>query len=252
MALFSWLCIAGAVHGSVGGISGFGMVAVAALALGVQAGPFFWAVIALWELRREGSPPFPYRRWFHSSLFLAGDALFFLRDGEAQSVKAHWIVGGGYRRDAVEDTTANTGIGIDSVGLLLFVLLPTAIGWVSGVMLAAGARCVHSGELCGPIFFVGSSGGVAMLLFGGLGPSVLVFSWVASGIFGRKTGHIGLLMYLVMMWLFMIVAGSACIHSGGESPLCGPGGEGGGIVMVVIGVLLPCGLTCGLMVFMKS
>jgi hypothetical protein len=45
-------------------------------------------------------------------------------------------------------------------------------------------------------------------------------------------------MYLVMMCLFMIGAGSACIHSGGESPLCGLGGEGGGIAMVVIGAFV--------------
>jgi hypothetical protein len=55
-----------------------------------------------------------------------------------------------------------------------------------------------------------------------------------------KTGYLSVYSFilLVMMWLFMIGAGSACIHSGGESPLCGPGGEGGGIAMVVIGAFL--------------
>jgi parallel beta-helix repeat protein len=292
MALFSWLCVAGAVQGSMGGISDFGMVALVALVLGISAGPSVMAVVALNAWRNNGSMPFPYRHLFYSPLFSGGNVL---HDGDTQSIKAHWIVGGGYRHDKVEHSRADTStlwgaftkkamsakalealqaeqqllqakhevdprlqeqhapqpwqqaikekaaemssttaVEIRIVGcMLLRVLGPFAIltfyGWVSGVMLAAGARCVHSGELCGA---GGYSGGVAMLLFGGFGPVVLVFGWI-----GGELGFIaGLFIYTTTMCVFMVVAGSVCIHSGGESPLCGPGGEVGGIIMLLAGL----------------
>jgi hypothetical protein len=172
-----------------------------------------------------------------------------LSEGEPQSIKAHRVVGEGRRHDAIEDSEVDsTAEGtLDWRGFTMFAAIVTLIGWVSGVMLAAGARCVHSGgeELCG---VGGYSGGVAMLVFGGLGPFALAAAWVSS-ILGMERGIewmgsriIG--MSIALPLIVMAGAGSACVHSHGEIELCGPGGEGGGIAMVVLGsvmLMIPCG-----------
>jgi hypothetical protein len=47
-----------------------------------------------------------------------------------------------------------------------------------------------------------------------------------------------LLGSVVMAGFIMVTAGSICVHSHGKSELCGPGGEGGGIAMVVLGIAM--------------
>jgi hypothetical protein len=149
-----WLCIAGAVHGSVGGISGFGLVALAALVLGVQAFPSFLGMYSLYHWRHHGSKPFPWRRLLHSTFYSRGDVLgfYFLEsNGELQSIKAHRIIGEGRRHDFIEDSKVDSTLDKTSWIFTMVAAILTLIGWVFGVMLAAGARCVHSGgeELCG-------------------------------------------------------------------------------------------------------
>jgi hypothetical protein len=179
----------------------------------------------------------------HSVVYTRGGGSMgdFLSEGELQSIKAYRIIGQGRRQDAVEGSEVDSTIDKTNCReLTTFAAIFTLIGWVFGVMLAAGARCVHSdgGELCG---VGGYSGGVAMLVFGGLGPFVLAATWISlipgvGGGFDRVT-HRGIAMILVLALIVMVGAGSACVHSHGESELCGPGGEGGGIAMVVLGLL---------------
>jgi hypothetical protein len=147
-----------------------------------------------------------------------------LVEGETQSIKAYRIVGQGKRHDFIEDsevdsTTDETLIELLSINLVssfvelsvlsmfaftMFAAIFTLIGWVSGVMLAAGARCVHSGgeELCG---VGGYSGGVAMLVFGGLGPFVLAAAWLSS-IRGRIINdYIGMVILLIIVLVVSMV-----------------------------------------------
>jgi hypothetical protein len=58
-------------------------------------------------------------------------------------------------------------------------------------------------------------------------------------------GLLGIVFLLEVMACFiMVTAGSICVHSHGESELCGPGGEGGGIAMAVLGLVLLSSLVC--------
>ena len=50
---------------------------------------------------------------------------------------------------------------------------------------------------------------------------------------------VGVVLY---PFLWLVGAGSVCIHSDGHSGLCSGGGKGGGIAMVVVGVLSLVGL----------
>jgi hypothetical protein len=250
-AVFLWLCIAGAVYGSVGGISGFGLVALAALVLGVQAYPSLCGTVILFEWQNRvwnGEPEsFPWRHLLHSVILGSSWRQQFLIEGELQSIKAHRIVREGKRSDAIEDLEVeSTTLELSTMSSCLqrwctSIISLTLIGWVSGVLLAAGARCVYSDgeELCG---VGGYSGGVAMLVFGGLGPFSLAAAW---GILTLYQDHVRAILIvkvipilnIVLPLVVMIGAGSACVHSHGESQFCGPGGEGGGIAMVVLGLL---------------
>jgi hypothetical protein len=236
-AVFLWLCIAGVVHGSVGGISGFGMVALVALVLGVQALPFSVGSYIQFLWRDNGSRPFPWRHLLHSIPYSRGDDSILV-EGELQSIKAHRIIGEGKRHDFIEDSEVDSTMDkMICIKLTMFAAIATVIGWVFGVMLAAGARCVHRGgdALCG---VGGYSGGVAMLVFGGLGSFVLAAAWIIS--IRSEKYEWSVAMSIVLALIVMIGAGSACVHSHGTHGVCGSAGEGGGVLMIVIGTIWLC------------
>jgi hypothetical protein len=262
-AVFLWLCITGALHGSVGGISGFGLVALVALVLGVQSMPSLCGLCSLGACSENTDAynrpfpyrPFPWRHLLHTWLHSQSGQPESVNEGELQSIKAHRIIGEGKRRDDIEDSEVDSTTKINWIWFAILAAILTLIGWVSGVMLAAGARCVHSGgeELCG---VGGYSGGVAMLVLGGLGPFFLAAAWV-SVIRGPRHLYVSvfrseflgvelsafdriIVMIILLPLIVMIGAGSACVHSHGTHGVCGSAGEGGGVLMIVIGTIWLC------------
>jgi hypothetical protein len=122
------------------------------------------------------------------------------------------------------------------------------IEWIIGmsivlpliVMVGAGSACVHSHgthRVCGS---AGEGGGVLMIMIG----TIWLCTFLLAVRYDKDDDPAGTLVSkfflasIVMAGLIMVTAGSICIHSHGESELCGPGGEGGGIAMVVLGLVL--------------
>jgi hypothetical protein len=114
------------------------------------------------------------------------------------------------------------------------------------VMVGAGSVCVHSHgthRVCGS---AGEAGGVLMILIGTIWICIFLLAvrLIVVGVTDNEMSITVLLPSAVMAGFIMVTAGSICMYSHGESEVCGPGGEGGGIAMVVLGSVLLSSLVC--------